>query len=1042
MRALRRFVADLFQVRREELGRLLSMTGLLYLVVTTVGMLRPIKNAFALDGLADSEFYKVYAVSAVVVLVVPVYNFLADRFEWRWLISGVGAFFAINFVVFRLLYREGSALFGVVFYGWADIFSAVMVTQMFIAAQLLFNSRDAKRLYPLVIAGASLGAVTGGAITGFLAQSVGTPNLLLIGAGLVMLFAAAVPFVWTAADQRPVRPDHRRARDKISAGDLRTILSNPHVRLIAAAVLLTVVTKQLLDYQFNTITKESFESLNSVSAFQGKFNAATQWIPLVALVGLRPALRRWGVGVIFVVLPVFMLGANFGLALTWGLSAAVVAKAGEASLRYTTERTGREILFIPVADEIKLKAKAYIDMAVEKGLGKVLSAGVIFVSISLIDYRRVGFVAAGLAAVWLAVTLAVRREYVRTLAQAIRGRFASLDGVFATIADASTLPLVRDALASGDTRQAAFALDLLDQIDSASVRPLAEELHSLLGHPEPDIRARALANLALHPDEMDEPRVRGLVSDPDISVREAAVAALYSAHPDDWSSTMRELLASDDAAVRTAALSWVADVDIGEGALGMIGPEYIADRIDAAREGDAGARLEVGLAAASLGNDRRIDELLARLVDDPDPLVAAAAIRSAGILGDRELLPGIVAALGRPSVREAAREALERQGSLVVGILSKHLSDPSVGLTVRRSIPTVLAGIPDQSAVDALMAAIGRPECDRLVYRRALRALDRLGERDRSLSFEWTKVRPVLDREVERARELAAARSDLARAAIDTPATRLLAQGVDEGWEEARARVVDLLILRFPPAGMRRVLLTLENGGPAAVANALEYMEQLLDRDLFRSVEPALLRDASLPGGPGLRETLGRLATGSDSWIAACARQVLVELDEDPALQAAPLERTPADRVEGPEPGGTNMNLIEKVFLLQRVDLLADARSSDLALLASIAEEMSTEKGAVLLRQDDPADALYVVIRGHVELKRFGETVLEAGEGNPFGTWSLIDDSPSLIEATATEPSQLLRIGRDDFYDLLADHQELVRGLLQGLARRVRNLVA
>lgn len=506
---------------------------------------------------------------------------------------------------------------------------------------------------------------------------------------------------------------------------------------------------------------------------------------------------------------------------------------------------------------------------------------------------------------------------------------------------------------------------------------------------------------------------------------------------------MQELLASDDVAVRTAALSWVAEEDIGEGGLGMIGPQYVADRIEAARGGDSEARLEVGLAAASLHDDRRVDDLLTPLLNDPDPAVAAAAIRSAGILGNRALLPGIVAALGRPRVREAAREALEHQGSHVVGTLSDYLRDPSVGLTVRRSIPTVLAGIPDQSAVDALMRTIRWPESDRLVYRRALRALDRLRERDGGLSFEWAEVRPVLDREVERARELAAARGRIVEAAIDTPAARLLVQAVDEGWEDARARVVDLLVLRYAPEDMRRALLTLESGSPAAVANALEYVEQLLDRDLFRLVEPALVSEpAAPPAGPDLRETVGLLAAGPDPWIAACAEQVLNELDDDQSVEVAPVERTPPGRVGSPEPQGRIMNLIEKVFLLQRVDLLEDARSSDLALLASIAEEMSVEKSTVLLRQDEPADALYVVTRGRVELKRSGETVLEAGEGIPFGTWSLIDDAPSLIEATATEASQLLFIRRDDFYDLLADHQELVRGLLQGLARRVRNLVA
>ena len=59
-----------------------------------------------------------------------------------------------------------------------------------------------------------------------------------------------------------------------------------------------------------------------------------------------------------------------------------------------------------------------------------------------------------------------------------------------------------------------------------------------------------------------------------------------------------------------------------------------------------------------------------------------------------------------------------------------------------------------------------------------------------------------------------------------------------------------------------------------------------------------------------------------------------------------------------------------------------------------------------------------------------------------FGTWALIDEAPSVVTATAREEARLLRITRADFYDLLADHSELALGLLQGLARRVRTLVA
>jgi CRP-like cAMP-binding protein len=136
------------------------------------------------------------------------------------------------------------------------------------------------------------------------------------------------------------------------------------------------------------------------------------------------------------------------------------------------------------------------------------------------------------------------------------------------------------------------------------------------------------------------------------------------------------------------------------------------------------------------------------------------------------------------------------------------------------------------------------------------------------------------------------------------------------------------------------------------------------------------------------------------------------------------------------------MNLIEKVFLLQQVDLLQGARSAHLALLASIAEEVEVEPGTVLIRQGEPTDALYVVIRGAVELRGAGEQLLVARDGTPFGTWALIDESPSLFSARAVEDTRLLRITRSDFYDLLADHHELALGLLQGLARRVRTLVS
>ena len=115
---LNRFLPDSERPRRRELTRLLSMMGLYFLILFAVGILRPIRNALALDGLAEGDFYQVYLISAAVIVFAPIFNHLADRIRWRTLIPTTAAFFVINLLVFRAIYSEGSGLLGMVFYGW------------------------------------------------------------------------------------------------------------------------------------------------------------------------------------------------------------------------------------------------------------------------------------------------------------------------------------------------------------------------------------------------------------------------------------------------------------------------------------------------------------------------------------------------------------------------------------------------------------------------------------------------------------------------------------------------------------------------------------------------------------------------------------------------------------------------------------------------------------------------------------------------------------------------------------------------------------
>ena len=136
------------------------------------------------------------------------------------------------------------------------------------------------------------------------------------------------------------------------------------------------------------------------------------------------------------------------------------------------------------------------------------------------------------------------------------------------------------------------------------------------------------------------------------------------------------------------------------------------------------------------------------------------------------------------------------------------------------------------------------------------------------------------------------------------------------------------------------------------------------------------------------------------------------------------------------------LNIVEKVIALESVELLQKLGPEQLARIGSIAREVRVSPQTVVLEPSRPGDALYVIIEGSVQLSREGEALTTAGHNEVLGAWSLFDEEdPMPVTATALEDSRLLRIGRDDFYDLLSDNSEITSAIFSTLVRRFRKLV-
>ena len=129
--------------------------------------------------------------------------------------------------------------------------------------------------------------------------------------------------------------------------------------------------------------------------------------------------------------------------------------------------------------------------------------------------------------------------------------------------------------------------------------------------------------------------------------------------------------------------------------------------------------------------------------------------------------------------------------------------------------------------------------------------------------------------------------------------------------------------------------------------------------------------------------------------------------------------------------------------VLKRVPLFNDLSEAEVSRFAEVTREREYPKNSVILFEDDPGDALYIVSTGQVKVVLIGEDGREVilsvlGDGDFFGEMSLIDDEPRSAHVIAMKDSQLLVLRRDDFQARLEEQPKIALKLLRVLVQRLR----
>ncbi|MEM1041223.1 MAG: Npt1/Npt2 family nucleotide transporter [Bacteroidota bacterium] len=809
-------------------------------LLVTLYLLKPARDSLFLIEVGAANLPLVFlATAAAVVPVTVLYGRIGRRVKLSRLVNATTIVLILSLVAMRAAVALEATWAYVLLYVWVSIYSVLATSQYWLLAGAVFDPAQAKRIFALLSFGAILGAILGGELTGYLVEEVEmrTRDLLWVAVGVLTVTAVLINLIrWRATDGRAGRPEGLRRNDgpARSGPVLGLLRESRHLQLITAVIALAVLTTALVDFQFKTVSSEAFPIRSDLTSFLGRFYARVSIIALALQFFVAPRIIRvQGVGGALLVLPVALAAGSVAMFVVPGLIAGVVLRGAEQSLKHSIDRTGRELLFLPVPLAVKKQTKVFIDVFVDQGmqgLAGLLLLAALAVGVSI---QGLSLVVLALLGVWIGLAVWARRSYVQAFRETLpRESEPPPELVPAPTED---VPTLIGSLSSDNTEE---VLDTLETLDAIDAELPVERACALLDHRSARVRRRVIALLAKQGEDGFADVIATYLTDRDAEVRLEAARFLYQTLGSTHHLLLQRGLEHPDVRIRAAAIGVIAESGT-EKEQALITDEMVRGLLDHT----GAARVETSIEAikAMGALDRpAFHDVIRDLLDRSQPQVVRAAIQAAGKTGHRIFVGKLLRLLGVRAYEKAAREALVAFGERIFGTLYDYLTDDDVAEPVRRNIPRILSELPTQSAVDLMLLSLERLRAP-LLYD-VVKALNKIRASNPGLRFNEAAIDVAALGEI---RALATVQAALFRHGqaeddyVQSPGARLVREALRHEREQSLERVARMLGLRYPSTDMHAAYLGLTEDEELR-ASAAEFLDSVLDWDLKRFLVPLL----------------------------------------------------------------------------------------------------------------------------------------------------------------------------------------------------------